>query len=143
MLFEPSKYKHRKAFKGRVRGVSSRANILKRGSFGLKALENFRLTNKELECMMRVLNKHVKKKGKFWCNVFPSVPVTKKPNDVRMGKGKGVLDHYICRMKCGRIIFEVDGLNSEDDFRAVISAVQRKVSFKSEIVRNKIGGIID
>lgn len=138
-MFEPVKFKHRKAFKGRVRGNSSSATTLSFGSFGLKALEPYRLNAKQMESVRRVVMKSIKKRGKIWFTVFPTVPVSKKPADVRMGKGKGALENWIARVKPGRIIFEIDGIG-EEEARAVIKAASYKLPFLSKFVKSHIGG---
>lgn len=140
MIFEPAKYKYRRSFKGRLSGVSNNANDFTYGSFGLKSLCHYRLNSKQLESIRRILTKFVKKKGKVWFNVFPSVPVSKKPADVRMGKGKGSLEYWVCRIKPGRMIFELDGI-SEPEAYFIMKAASYKMPFACVMLKNKIGGI--
>lgn len=140
-MFEPSKYKHRKSFKGRISGSSYKACSLVSGSFGIKSCESFRITSKHLESIRSVLMKTIKKKrGRLLMRIFPNIPVSKKPADVRMGKGKGSLEFWIFRVKPGRIIFEIEGL-TESDATDIMSAACYKIPFKCKMVKNEIGGI--
>lgn len=138
-MFEPSKYKHRKAFKGRLSGNSNRNNSLSFGSFGLKSLEHYRLNSKQLEAIRKVAMKFIKNKGKLWFNVFPNVPVSKKPADVRMGKGKGSLEFWIARIQPGRIILEIEGI-SDANASIIMQAIKYKLPFDCKVVKSEIGG---
>jgi large subunit ribosomal protein L16 len=105
--------KFRKAHKGRIHGVASSAIDLAFGQYGLKALEPERITARQIEAARRALTRHMKRSGRVWIRVFPDVPVSKKPLEVRMGSGKGTPELWVCRVKPGRILFELDGVSLE------------------------------
>jgi large subunit ribosomal protein L16 len=109
-MLQPKKTKFRKAFKGRIHGTASSGATLAFGQFGLKALEPERVTARQIEAARRALTRYMKRAGRVWIRVFPDVPVSKKPIEVRMGKGKGSPEVWVCRVKPGRILFEVDGI---------------------------------
>jgi large subunit ribosomal protein L16 len=109
-MLQPMRTKFRKAHKGRIKGVATSGNTLAFGQFGLKALEPERVTARQLEAARRALTRHMKRAGRVWIRVFPDVPVSKKPLEVRMGSGKGAPEFWITRIKPGRIIFEIDGV---------------------------------
>ena len=109
-MLQPKKSKFRKAFKGRIRGPSKGGTELNFGQFGLKALEPERVTARQIEAARRAMTRHMKRAGRVWIRIFPDVPVSKKPIEVRMGKGKGAPELWICRVKPGRIMFEIDGV---------------------------------
>ncbi len=109
-MLQPKKTKFRKAFKGRIHGVASSGATLAFGQFGLKALEPDRVTARQIEAARRALTRFMKRAGRVWIRVYPDVPVSKKPIEVRMGKGKGTPEVWVCRVKPGRILFEVDGI---------------------------------
>ena len=109
-MLQPIRTKFRKAHKGRIHGVASSGTNLSFGQFGLKALEPERVTARQIEAARRALTRHMKRAGRVWIRVFPDVPVSKKPIEVRMGKGKGTPEYWVCRVKPGRVIFEVDGI---------------------------------
>ena len=111
MLF-PTKPKHRKVQKGRIRGVAKGGTSLNFGAFGLKAVEPERITSRQIEAARRAINHHLKRQGRVWIRIYPDVPVSKKPTEVRMGKGKGSPEFWAARVKPGRIMFEVDGVSS-------------------------------
>jgi large subunit ribosomal protein L16 len=110
-MLQPTRTKFRKAHKGRIHGVASSAINLAFGQYGLKALEPERVTARQIEAARRALTRHMKRSGRVWIRVFPDVPVSKKPLEVRMGSGKGTPELWVCRVKPGRIIFEVDGVS--------------------------------
>ena len=112
-MLQPVRTKYRKAFKGRIHGKASRAVKLNYGQFGLKAMEPERIIGKQIEAARVALTRYMKRTGKVWTRIFPNIPVSKKPTEVRMGKGKGAPEYYACRVKPGRIIFEVDGVTEE------------------------------
>jgi large subunit ribosomal protein L16 len=112
-MLQPKRTKFRKAHKGRIHGVASSAINLAFGQFGLKAVEPERITARQIEAARRALTRHMKRSGRVWIRVFPDVPVSKKPLEVRMGSGKGTPELWVCRVKPGRIIFEVDGVSVE------------------------------
>jgi large subunit ribosomal protein L16 len=109
-MLQPSKTKFRKAFKGRIHGIATSGTDLSFGQFGLKAMEPDRVTARQIEAARRALTRHMKRAGRVWIRVYPDVPVSKKPIEVRMGKGKGTPELWIVRVKPGRILFEVDGI---------------------------------
>ena len=109
-MMQPKRTKFRKQFKGRIRGTATSAADLTFGSFGLKALEPERVTARQIEAARRAITREMKRAGRVWIRVFPDVPVSKKPTEVRMGKGKGTPEFWACRVKPGRIMFEIDGV---------------------------------
>lgn len=109
-MLQPSRTKFRKAHKGRIRGIATSGVDLAFGQFGLKAMEPERLTARQIEAARRALTRHMKRAGQVWIRVYPDVPVSKKPLEVRMGSGKGNVELWVARVKPGRILFEVDGI---------------------------------
>ena len=112
-MLQPARTKHRKAHKGRIDGRAGRGEILNYGAYGLKAMQPERIVSKQIEAARVALTRYMKRTGKVWLRIFPNIPVSKKPTEVRMGKGKGSPEYYACRVKPGRIIFEVDGVTEE------------------------------
>jgi large subunit ribosomal protein L16 len=112
-MLQPIRSKFRKAHKGRIHGVATSATKLNFGQYGLKALEPERVTARQIEAARRAMTRHMKRSGRVWIRVFPDVPVSKKPIEVRMGKGKGTPELWVCRVKPGRIMFEIDGVPVE------------------------------
>ena len=117
-MMSPKRTKYRKAHKGRIKGASKGATVLNFGSFGLKAMEPERVTARQIEAARRAITRHLKRSGRLWIRVFPDVPVSSKPAEVRMGSGKGAPEFWVCRVKPGRILFEVDGVPRELAARA-------------------------
>ena len=111
MLF-PTRPKHRKVQKGRIRGVAKGGTRLNFGAFGLKAVQPDRITSRQIEAARRAINHHLKRQGRVWIRIFPDVPVSRKPTEVRMGKGKGAPEFWAARVKPGRVMFEVDGVSA-------------------------------
>lgn len=109
-MMSPKKMKFRKAHKGRIHGLATSGNYLAYGSFGMKALQPERITARQIEAARRAITRHIKRQGRLWIRMFPDVPVSKKPLEVRMGSGKGSPEFYVCRVKPGRIMFELDGV---------------------------------
>jgi large subunit ribosomal protein L16 len=109
-MLQPIRTKFRKAHKGRIHGVATSGTSLSFGEYGLKALEPERVTARQIEAARRALTRHMKRSGRVWIRVFPDVPVSKKPIEVRMGKGKGNPELWVVRVKPGRILFEIDGV---------------------------------
>ena len=109
-MLQPTRTKFRKAFKGRIHGVATSGQTLAFGEYGLKALEPDRVNARQIEAARRALTRFMKRAGRVWIRVFPDVPVSKKPIEVRMGKGKGNPEIWVVRVKPGRILFEVDGI---------------------------------
>ena len=109
-MMQPKKTKFRKAHKGRIKGEASSGAALNFGSHGLKAVEPERVTARQIEAARRAITREMKRAGRVWIRVFPDVPVSKKPTEVRMGSGKGAPEYWVARVKPGRIMFEVDGV---------------------------------
>jgi large subunit ribosomal protein L16 len=109
-MLQPKRTKYRKAHKGRVHGLAKGGFLLNFGSVGLKAVEPGRITARQIEAARRAITRHIKRVGRVWIRVFPDVPVSKKPAEVRMGSGKGSPEFWMCRVKPGRIMFELDGV---------------------------------
>jgi len=109
----PKNTKHRKQHKGRIHGSAKGNSELSFGYYGLKALQPERITARQIEASRRAISRHLKRAGRLWIMIFPDVPVTGKPAEVRMGKGKGNIDRWVCRVKPGTIMFEVDGVDRE------------------------------
>ena len=109
-MLQPKRTKYRKAFKGRIHGQAKAGFSLTYGSHGLKALEPNRVTAREIEAARRALTREMKRVGKVWIRIFPDVPVSKKPAEVRMGSGKGSTEYWAARVKPGRVLFEIDGV---------------------------------
>ena len=109
-MLQPKKTKYRKAHKGRIHGKATSCNTLDFGAFGLKATEPDRLTARQIEAASRALARGMKRAGRIWIRVFPDVPVSKKPAEVRMGSGKGSTEYWAARVKPGRVLFEIDGV---------------------------------
>ncbi|MCE2510649.1 MAG: 50S ribosomal protein L16 [Alphaproteobacteria bacterium] len=110
-MLSPKRTKYRKQHKGRVHGMAKGGVALNFGAFGLKAIAPGRITAREIEAARRAVTRHMKRAGRLWIRVFPDVPVTKKPTEVRMGKGKGAPEYWVSRIHPGRILFEVDGVS--------------------------------
>ena len=131
----PKKVKHRKWMKGRKRnqGVSARNLELSFGSFGLKATTYAWLSSRQIEAARRVMSKYTKRSGKTWIRVFPDKPITKKGSEVPMGSGKGAVDHYVCVVKPGAIVFEMEGIPEKDAKEAMLLAAY-KLPFKTKFI---------
>ena len=112
-MLQPKKTKYRKAHKGRIRGKAKGGTPLNFGSYGLKALTAERVTSRQIEAARRAITRHMKRAAKVWIRIFPDVPVSKKPTEVRMGKGKGTPEYWAARVKPGRVMFEIDGVPSD------------------------------
>ena len=110
-MMQPARTKYRKAQKGRIHGKASRCDKLNFGEYGIKALQPERIVSNQIEAARVALTRYMKRTGKVWLRIFPNIPVSKKPTEVRMGKGKGSTEFWACRVKPGRIIFEVDGID--------------------------------
>jgi large subunit ribosomal protein L16 len=140
-MLMPSRLKHRKAMRGRNRGTAARGTTVAFGEFGLQALEPIWLDSRQIEAARRVITRYVKRGGKVWIRVFPDKPVTKKPAETRMGKGKGAPDHYVAVIKPGHIIFELAGVPQEMASEAMRLA-SYKLPFKTRfIVRENEAGV--
>ena len=136
---QPKRTKFRKAFKGQIRGNSKAGFSLAFGQFGLKALEPERVTARQIEATRRAITREMKRQGKVWIRVFPDVPVSAKPIEVRMGKGKGSVDRWVSRVAPGRILFEIAGV-PEDIAREALRLGAAKLPIKTKIIK-RIEGI--
>jgi len=132
-MLQPKRTKHRKQQKGRVKGLAHRGSRVSFGSMGLKALDSGRITNRQIEAARIAMTRHMKREGNVWIRIFPDKPITSKPQEVRMGKGKGALDHYVAVVKPGRIMFELDGVPFETGAEALRLAAQ-KLPVKTKVV---------
>lgn len=112
-MLQPKRPRYRKQHKGRIHGQAKGGTDITFGSYGLKALEPERVTARQIEAARRAMTRHMKRQGRVWIRVFPDVPVSKKPTEVRMGKGKGSVEYWAAKVKPGRIMFEIDGVNEE------------------------------
>lgn len=139
-MLQPKKTKHRKAHKGRIRGNAQRGATIAFGSFGLKALEPKWITNRQIEAARQAMTRHMKREGNVWIRIFPDKPVTAKPAEVRMGKGKGSLDYWAAVVKPGRIMFEMDGVPREVAEEALRLAAQKLPIKTKFIVRRDYNG---
>lgn len=133
MLF-PKKVKHRKWHKGRVRGAATRGTSLAFGAFGLKSLEPIWLTARQIEAARRAMTRYVQRGGKIWIRVFPDKPVTIKGNEIRMGGGKGSVDHYVAVIQPGSMLFEMDGV-TESSAREAMRLASHKLPVKTAFVK--------
>ncbi|HMW38134.1 MAG: 50S ribosomal protein L16 [Saprospiraceae bacterium] len=109
-MLQPKRLKYRRQQKGRNKGIANRGFTIAFGTFGLKSLENARITDRQIEAARVAMTRHMKREGNVWIRIFPDRPVTAKPAEVRMGKGKGTLDHYVAMVKPGTIMFEMEGV---------------------------------
>ena len=132
-MLQPNRTKFRKAHKGRIRGVATSGNSLTFGQFGLKALEPERVTARQIEAARRAMTRHMKRAGRVWIRIFPDVPVSKKPIEVRMGKGKGTPELWVCRIKPGRVLFEIDGV-SVQVAREALDLAAAKLPIKTRFI---------
>ena len=135
-MLQPTRSKFRKAHKGRIHGNATRASSLNYGEFGLKAIQPERIIGKQIEAARVALTRHMKRTGKVWSRIFPNIPVSKKPTEVRMGKGKGSPEYWACRVKPGRILFEVDGLDF-DQAKETFRACSHKLPIKTKLVERR------
>ena len=136
-MLQPTRTKFRKAHKGRIHGTASRCNVMNYGAFGLKAIQPERIISRQIEAARVALTRHMKRQGRVWTRMFPNIPVSKKPTEVRMGKGKGSPEFWACRVKPGRIMFEVDGVDVNDARKAMTLAAA-KLPIKCKFVERNI-----
>jgi large subunit ribosomal protein L16 len=137
-MLQPKRTKFRKAFKGKIKGKAKGGFTLTFGTYGLKALEPERVTARQIEATRRAITRFMKRQGKVWIRVFPDVPVSAKPIEVRMGKGKGSTDRWVARVKPGRILFEIDGV-SEEVAREALRLGAAKLPIKCKVVKRMEG----
>jgi large subunit ribosomal protein L16 len=124
-MLQPKRTKYRKQQKGRNTGIAYKGSTVSFGSFGLKAVTSGRLTNRQIEAARIAMTRFMKREGKVWIRIFPDKPITAKPLEVRMGKGKGAVDHWVAQIKPGRIMFELDGVPRETAEEALRLAAQK------------------
>ncbi|MGF1643506.1 MAG: 50S ribosomal protein L16 [Thiotrichales bacterium] len=136
-MLQPKRTKFRKQMKGRNRGVATSGAKVSFGEYGLKATDAGRLTSRQIEAARRALSRHVKRVGKMWIRVFPDVPVTKKPLEVRMGSGKGNVEYWVCKIQPGRVLYEIEGVDeatAREAFRLAAAKLPIKTVFVSRQV---------
>jgi len=135
-MLSPKRTKFRKAFKGRIRGEAKGGTELNFGQYGLKAIQPERITARQIEAARRAMTRHMKRQGRVWIRIFPDLPVTKKPTEVRMGKGKGSVEFWAAKVKPGRIMFEIDGV-SEPVAREALRLAAMKLPVKCRFVQRE------
>ena len=142
-MLMPKKVKHRKMMKGRVRGIATRGDKLNFGDFGLKTLEAGWITNRQIEAARIAMTRHIKRGGKVWIRMFPDKPITKKPAETRMGKGKGAPDHWVAVVRPGRVLYEIQGVNEELAREAMRLAAQKLPVKTKFVTRGDLeGGVV-
>ncbi len=132
-MLMPKRVKYRKQFRGRMRGMAKGGTQLLNGEYGLQALEPGWITSRQIEAMRRVVVRQMKRRGKYWIRIFPDKPVTAKPAETRMGKGKGAVDHWVAVVKPGRVMFEVSGV-PEEIAREALRRATYKLPIKSQVI---------
>ena len=136
-MLQPKRTKFRKTMKGRNRGLAHRGSKVSFGEYGLKATGRGRVTARQIEAARRAMTRHIKRGGKIWIRVFPDVPVSKKPLEVRMGKGKGNVEYWVCKIQPGRVLYEMEGVNetiAREAFRLAAAKIPFKTTFVSRTV---------
>ena len=136
-MLQPKRTKFRKQFKGRNRGLATTGNKVSFGEYGLKAVERGKMTARQIEAARRAMTRHIKRGGKIWIRVFPDVPVSKKPLEVRMGKGKGNVEYWVCKIQPGRVLYEMEGVN-ENIAREAFRLAAAKLPFKTTFVSRTV-----
>ena len=140
-MLQPKRTKYRKMHKGRIHGEAKGGFLLNFGSFALKATEPERVTARQIEAARRAITRHMKRQGRVWIRIFPDVPVSGKPTEVRMGKGKGAVDHWAARVAPGRIMFEIDGV-PDDVAREALRLGAAKLPIRTKVVTRLDAGIV-
>lgn len=136
-MLQPKRTKFRKQFKGKNRGVAMAGNRVSFGEYGLKATERGRVTARQIEAARRAMTRHIKRGGKIWIRIFPDVPISSKPLEVRMGKGKGNVDHWVAKIQPGTVLYEMEGVNEElarEAFRLAANKLPIKTTFVQRTV---------
>ncbi len=133
-MIQPARTKYRKAHKGRIHGKASRCDKLNFGEYGIKALQPDRIISNQIEAARVALTRYMKRTGKVWTRIFSNIPVSKKPVEVRMGKGKGTPEFWVCRVKPGRILFEVDGV-TESVAKVALYKASAKLPIKTKFIK--------
>ncbi len=132
-MLQPKRTKFRKMFKGKNRGLAQSGNKVSFGEFGLKAVERGRVSARQIEAARRAMTRKVKRTGKIWIRIFPDVPISNKPLEVRMGKGKGNVDHWVSKVQPGTVLYEMEGV-SEEDAREAFRLAANKLPIKTTFV---------
>jgi|TARA_B110000967_G_scaffold50035_1_gene51098 large subunit ribosomal protein L16 len=138
-MLQPARQKFRKQHKGRNTGLALTGNKVSFGDFGLKALGRGRITARQIEAARRVMTRHIKRGGRIWIRIFPDKPITKKPAEVRMGKGKGSVEFYVAEIQPGKMLYEMDGV-SEEDAREAFRLAAAKLPLLTSFVTRHVGG---
>jgi len=138
-MLQPKRTKFRKQFKGRNRGLATTGSKVSFGEYGLKAIERGMITARQIEAARRAMTRHIKRGGKIWIRVFPDVPVSKKPLEVRMGKGKGNVEFWVCKIQPGRVLYEMEGV-TEVIAREAFRLAAAKLPFKTSFVSRQVMG---
>jgi large subunit ribosomal protein L16 len=133
-MIQPARTKYRKAHKGRIHGKAHRCDKLNFGEYGIKALQPDRIISNQIEAARVALTRYMKRTGKVWTRIFSNIPVSKKPTEVRMGKGKGTPEYWVCRVKPGRILFEVDGV-TESVAKVALYKASAKLPIKTKFIK--------
>ena len=136
-MLQPKRTKFRKQFKGRNRGLANTGNKVSFGQYGLQATERGRITARQIESARRAMTRHIKRGGKIWIRVFPDVPISKKPLEVRMGKGKGNVEYWVCKIQPGKMLYEMEGV-SEEIAREAFKLAAAKLPFKTNFVIRQV-----
>ena len=136
-MMQPKRTKYRKQFKGRNGGLAQRGNTVAFGDYGLKAVSRARMTAREIEAARRAMTRYVKRGGQVWIRVFPDVPISKKPLEVRMGSGKGGVEYYVARIQPGKVLFEMEGV-TEDIAREAFRLAASKLSVDTLFVKRQV-----
>ncbi|MCG5536768.1 50S ribosomal protein L16 [Ectothiorhodospira mobilis] len=136
-MLQPKKTKFRKQSKGRNRGLAQSGNKVSFGEYALQSVDRGRVTARQIEAARRAMNRHIKRGGKIWIRIFPDVPVTKKPVEVRMGKGKGNVEYWVCKIQPGRVLYEMEGV-SEEVAREAFRLAAAKLPIKTAFVTRQV-----
>lgn len=136
-MLQPKRMKFRKMHKGRNRGLANNGNQVSFGTFGLKATERGRITARQIEAARRAMTRHIKRQGQIWIRIFPDKPITNKPLEVRMGKGKGNVEYWVCQIQPGKMLYEMDGV-AEDLAREAFTLAAAKLPVKTTFVTRTV-----
>ncbi len=136
-MLQPKRTKFRKQHKGRNRGLANRGSSVSFGEYGLKATGRGRMTARQIEAARRAMTRHIKRGGKIWIRVFPDKPITKKPLEVRQGKGKGNVEYWVCQIQPGRMLYEMEGV-TEEIAREAFSLAAAKLPFPTQFVTRQV-----
>ena len=136
-MLQPTRTKYRKAHKGRIHGKASRANLMNYGAYGLKAIQPDRVISKQIEAARVALTRFMKRQGRVWTRIFPNIPVSKKPVEVRMGKGKGNVEYWVAKIQPGKVLYEMEGVSEEvarEAFRLAAAKLPILTSFVNRVI---------